>query len=973
MLALPGAALAHEPHVRVAVLLDSPPLVEHASAQRSASAYERSGRLDVAAFGSRLYLAQLAGEQALAVRRIRAQVPGALVGARMRVVMNALSLSVPASAVARLDRIPGVAEVLVSQRIHALTDSVPRVVGATAIWGSKGEASGQGVRIAIVDDGVDASHPFFRAAGQDPPPGWPRGQRDFTRGRVIVARAFPPPGSRGTSTLAFDPETSSHGTHVAGIAAGARGTVARPGGGLPTVHGLSGVAPAAFIGNYRALTEPDPQYGLVGGAAEIAAAIDRAVADRMQVVNLSIGGYEVEPRADPLVRAVRGAVRAGVVVVAAAGNERDLLGEGSVGSPGSAPEAITVGATTNARAFGTRLRVRARSGAPALPAALRGALVAAIGGVDLPPGATHLTRLRAVTPGGLCRQPPPGRHSGLVLLVRERGCPLEQIAANADAAGAVLLLAQIEGPGDPPRIETELSLPAVLVSDLTADTLRGYLRSSRGGVRVAVGRSVREQRGGAGVVTGFSSSGPTPFDHILKPDVVRARPDRALVRAARLARLSRALRGVRWHLDGDSGRCRRGGPGAAAPPGLAARAAACRARGDRRPRLRGYRQNAAGLAAAWRRGRRRRGAGGGPADPARPCLPVIRRGCASQSADARSNRDRRRCRRWRRRLGRRGGIAPGAAGRTRGRADLPAPGRRIVGGACGARRRGGECARRRCHRSHHAHACRRPRAACAVLAAGVAPDPRADLRCGCCRGPARMPATRDSARRARRFTATRATRPRSACRNDGAGASRSGRSGSSARRSTQVSPCRRSEVRASLRSCCARSTRTRLPGRGRCPSTSARARRRSTTPVAAAGLMAPRPGVYYVAVDSRWPRYGGRYRLRFWVDDVRPPRVDLLTPSLPATGQPVLRLRVLDAASGVDARTLSVSGPGFEELPPVSWDDRHGIASFRLPRLPVGRVEVKVEVSDLAQSKDAISARPTPRNTAKVHVSVQVG
>ena len=137
--------------------------------------------------------------------------------------------------------------------------------------------------------------------------------------------------------------------------------------------------------------------------------------------------------------------------------------------------------------------------------------------------------------------------------------------------------------------------------------------------------------------------------------------------------------------------------------------------------------------------------------------------------------------------------------------------------------------------------------------------------------------------------------------------------------------------------------------------------------------MAPRPGVYYVSVDSRWPRYGGRYRLRFWVDDVRPPRVDLLTPSLPATGQPVLRLRVLDAASGVDARTLSVSGPGFEELPPVSWDDRHGIASFRLPRLPAGRVEVKVEVSDLAQSKDAISARPTPRNTANVRISVQVG
>ena len=715
---------------------------------------------------------------------------------------------------------------LVSQRIHALTDSVPRVVGATAIWGSNGVTSGQGVRIAIVDDGVDASHPFFRAAGQHPPPGWPRGQRDFTRGRVIVARAFPPPGSRGASTRAFDPETSSHGTHVAGIAAGTRGTVARPGGGLPTVHGLSGVAPAAFIGNYRALTEPDPQFGLVGGAAEIAAAIDRAVADRMQVVNLSIGGYEVEPRADPLVRAVRGAVRAGVVVVAAAGNERDLLGEGSVGSPGSAPEAITVGATTNARAFGARLRVRGTSGAPALPAALRGALVAAIGGVDLPAGATHLTRLRAVTPGGLCRQPPPDRHRGLVLLVRERGCPLEQIAVNADAAGAVLLLAQIEGPGDPPRIETELSVPAVLVSDLTADTLRGYLRSSRGGVRVAVGRSVREQRGGAGVVTGFSSSGPTPFDHILKPDV--SAPGQTVLSSVPLA--SPDFPAPYAVFDGTS---------MATPAVAGAAALVLQRHPDWGPEQLRSALVATADPAYVDTARTRQAsplrAGAGAVDVAQAVEPLILAEPASLSfgvvAQARAQM-------------RAATVTVADAGGGGGDWVVAVASRQALRGV-----------RVVAPTSLRVGAGSSAELAVRVDVASNAPEgdvtghitlTHADGRVR------RVPYWLQVSRPSLRGSAVRVLpRPGSYAGDTRLGTARAtlyrypsdasplgvpkrwrgreqiGRSGSSARRSTRESPCRRSGVPASLRSCCARSTRTRWQVRGRCPSTSARARRRS--------------------------------------------------------------------------------------------------------------------------------------------------
>src|SRR6185436_15571640 len=110
---------------------------------------------------------------------------------------------------------------------------------------------------------------------------------------------------------------------------------------------LSGVAPSAFLGNYKALTIPTPGFGLDGNSAEIAAAIEAAVADGMDVINLSLGEVEVEPSRDLVVNAIEGAAKAGVVPVIAAGNDFDQFGYGTVSSPANAPDAITVAATTD--------------------------------------------------------------------------------------------------------------------------------------------------------------------------------------------------------------------------------------------------------------------------------------------------------------------------------------------------------------------------------------------------------------------------------------------------------------------------------------------------------------------------------------------------------------------------------------------------------------------------------------------------
>ena len=113
------------------------------------------------------------------------------------------------------------------------------------------------MKIAVIDTGVDVHSPFLTARGYSYPPGFPRGDRAATTAKVIVARVFPGPRSGRAGHLAFD-ATEPHGTHVSGIAAGNAGTNARRGPDHPAVVGLSGVAPRAWIGNYRVFTVPTP-------------------------------------------------------------------------------------------------------------------------------------------------------------------------------------------------------------------------------------------------------------------------------------------------------------------------------------------------------------------------------------------------------------------------------------------------------------------------------------------------------------------------------------------------------------------------------------------------------------------------------------------------------------------------------------------------------------------------------------------
>jgi subtilisin family serine protease len=329
----------------VVVTLSQPPLAQAILHDRGlAKATTTNHRLNVRAPASVSYLRTLATAQRSLQARISAAIPGSSVRWHYGVVLDGMAVVVPRSQLGRLSSIPG-ATVWPSVTYHALLDRSAKLIGAPTVWGPTLATAGEGMKIGIIDDGLDQSHTFFDSSGFSYPAGFPKGNPSFTTPKVIVAKAFSPANNTWKyATTPFDPVNSDHATNVAGIAAGDHDTIASIPGSKPKV---SGIAPMAYLGNYKVLTVPTSDFGLDGNSPEIAKGIEEAVKDGMDVINLSLGEPEIEPTRDIVVAAIDDAADAGVVPVIAAGNEFGDAGKGSVSSPGTAPKAITVAASTD--------------------------------------------------------------------------------------------------------------------------------------------------------------------------------------------------------------------------------------------------------------------------------------------------------------------------------------------------------------------------------------------------------------------------------------------------------------------------------------------------------------------------------------------------------------------------------------------------------------------------------------------------
>lgn len=181
-------------------------------------------------------------------------------------------------------------------RKASLDKSVPQI-GAPTAW--KAGYTGKGVKVAVLDTGVDTTHPDLKD-------------------QVVGSKNFTP--------AADATDHFGHGTHVASIVAG---TGAKSGGTF------KGVAPDAELLNGKVLDDTGS-----GDDSGILAGMEWAASQGASVINLSLGGYDT-PEIDPLEAEVNKlSAEKGILFAIAAGNE----GPQSIGSPGSADAALTVGA-----------------------------------------------------------------------------------------------------------------------------------------------------------------------------------------------------------------------------------------------------------------------------------------------------------------------------------------------------------------------------------------------------------------------------------------------------------------------------------------------------------------------------------------------------------------------------------------------------------------------------------------------------
>ena len=358
--------------------------------------------------------------------------------------------------------------------------------------------TGKGVKIGIIDTGIDIDHPAFGGSGVP-------GSAAFPTSKVVTGYDFVGDEyNDDKSSGAYNPnpkpdpvpnDCNNHGTHVASIAAG-----------NDKARKLRGVAPDAKLGVYRV-------FGCDGGTGNdvILAAMERATKDGMDVVNMSLGGDFASWPNYPTAAAADAMADSGIVVTAAAGNAR-IKGIFANGAPSVARKAISVGSVdnTHTRSFtfkgpdGKLVSYTALQGSPEAPTS--GKLELAVypdgkktGAVDLPG-----------TP-----------FKGKAVLVARGDTKFHEkaLAAQNDGAAAVIIYNNEEGTlGAEAKGEPAIRIPTVGVTQAEGAKLEAAAAAGSASIEWTREEVVSADSNG-GALSDSSSFG-LAADLTVKPDVL---------------------------------------------------------------------------------------------------------------------------------------------------------------------------------------------------------------------------------------------------------------------------------------------------------------------------------------------------------------------------------------------------------------------------------------------------------------------
>ena len=363
--------------------------------------------------------------------------------------------------------------------------------------------TGAGVKVGVVDTGIDIDHPAFGGNGSN-------GSTPFPSVRVaygydLVGDAYnadpSSPAYNPTPTPDNNPDDcNGHGTHVSGIV-GANG------------GGLTGVAPGATLGAYRV-------FGCAGSSSAdvIVAALERAYADGMDIINQSLGAARQWPQY-PTAQASSRLVDRGVIMVASIGNNGpggsspDALF--AAGAPGVGEKVIGVASYDNAfvrqQAFQVgpnqppiSIGFNQAAAAPAAPTS---------GTYPLAKTGTPTTTNDGCTPAQFAGFP-----AGNVALIRRGTCSFNIKSVNAQNAGAAAVIiynnvggaAQSITVAGPPNV----TIPVVSITDVDGVTLH----NTAGATITWTDQTVSTPLASGNLISGFSSFG-LAADLSLKPNI----------------------------------------------------------------------------------------------------------------------------------------------------------------------------------------------------------------------------------------------------------------------------------------------------------------------------------------------------------------------------------------------------------------------------------------------------------------------
>jgi len=426
---------------------------------------------------------------------------------------NGFSAILTAAEAAELAKQPGVVRVMPDEMHYPTTDSAPDFLGLTDPAGPWAQGyDGEDVVVGIIDTGIWPEHPSFADDGSYAP------LADYADIPCEFGNTAHNPddvpfecnnkllGARqmlgtyryyiGAEPYEYDSarDDCGHGTHTASTAAGNAGVEA-------SIYGIprgtiSGIAPRARVIAYKGL-------GYLGGfGSDLAAAIDQAVADGVDVINYSIGGGAGEPGPDEI--AFLFAANAGIFVATSAGNSGP--GTATLGSPGTMPWITTVGANTQSRFFQSTIVLGDGS-------EYYGASITA-GTYELPLVDAEFAGGDLCLPGTL----DPAVVAGKIVLCRRGSIArAEKSQAVWMAGGAGMIMYNNDDVG---TLASDTHwVPSVHIDQTPGLAIKAYIASAAYPTATIVGGEASEWPYTPSM-TKFSSRGPNPVaPDIIKPDI----------------------------------------------------------------------------------------------------------------------------------------------------------------------------------------------------------------------------------------------------------------------------------------------------------------------------------------------------------------------------------------------------------------------------------------------------------------------